>query len=364
MGTRRPPLLERLRERVLLADGAMGTQIQAADLDLERDFRGLENCSEILNETRPDFVRGVHEAYLAAGADCIETNTFGANRVVLAEFGLEGRTRELNRIAASLAREAADRWSSDARPRYVLGSMGPGTKLASLGHVDYDTLEASYAEQARGLLEGGVDALLLETHQDLLTLKAGVNGCKRARRALGREDVPILAQVTIETTGTMLVGSEIGAAVTTLAALGVDGIGLNCATGPAEMAEHVRYLAEHWPGLISVMPNAGLPMLVDGRTEYPLLPDELAVWQQRFVEEDGVALVGGCCGTTPEHIAALRAMLDARPDPAPRPRPDARLEPAVSSLYVSVPLRQENAVFAIGERSNANGSKRFRELLA
>ena len=364
MSAPRPPFRERIRERVLLCDGAMGTQIQAADLDLERDFRGLENCSEILNETRPDFVQDVHEAYLAAGADCIETNTFGANRVVLAEFGLAGRNYALNRRAAELAREAADRWSTPDRPRYVLGSMGPGTKLASLGHVDYDTLEASYAEQARGLLDGGVDVLLLETHQDLLTLKAGVNGCKTARRAAGREDVPILAQVTIETTGTMLVGSDIAAAVTTLAALGVDGIGLNCATGPAEMAEHVRYLAEHWPGIVSVMPNAGLPMLVDGRTEYPLLPDELADWQSRFVEEDGVALIGGCCGTGPEHIAALRAMLDARPDPAPRPRPHARLEPAVSSLYMSVPLRQENAVFAIGERSNANGSRRFRELLA
>ncbi|HHH35720.1 MAG TPA: methionine synthase [Gammaproteobacteria bacterium] len=355
--------IERLRRRVLLCDGGTGTLIQAEEWDLEKDFLGLENCSEILCRTRPDFVQRVHRTYFEAGADCVETNTFGANRVVLAEFGLADQAQELNRLAAGQAREVADSMATPDWPRYVLGSMGPGTKLCSLGHVDYDTLEASYAEQARGLLEGGVDAFLLETHQDLLTLKAAVNGCRIARRELGREDVPILTQVTIETTGSMLVGSDIACAVTSLAALDVDGIGLNCATGPTEMAEHVQYLGEHWPGLISVMPNAGLPMLVEGRTEYPLLPAELAEWQQRFVEEDGVNLIGGCCGTTPEHIAALRAMLDARPDPAPRAR-QVELIPAVSSLYTSVPLRQENAVFAIGERSNANGSKRFRELLA
>ncbi len=355
--------IDRLRRRVLLCDGGTGTLIQAEDWDLEKDFLGLENCSEILCRTRPDFVQHVHCTYFEAGADCVETNTFGANRVVLAEFGLQDQALELNRLAARLAREVAERFTTTDWPRYVLGSMGPGIKLCSLGHVDYDTLEDSYAEQARGLLEGGVDAFLLETHQDLLTLKAAVNGCKRARRELGREDVPIFTQVTIETTGTMLVGSDIACAVTTLAALDVDAIGLNCATGPAEMAEHVQYLGEHWPGLISVMPNAGLPMLVEGRTEYPLLPDELVDWQRRFIEEDGVNLIGGCCGTTPEHIAALRAMLDARKDPAPKTR-RVTLTPAVSSLYTSVPLRQENAVFAIGERTNANGSKRFRELLA
>ncbi len=352
--------LQALQQRVLLCDGGTGTLIQARTWDLERDFMGHENCSEVLVLTRPDFVEEVHRAYLEAGADCIETNTFGANRVVLAEFGLEARSQEINRRAANIARTLADQFSTPDRPRYVLGSIGPGTKLPSLGHIDYDTLEASYAEQARGLLEGGVDALLLETHQDLLTLKAAINGCREARR--GRGDVPILAQVTVETTGTLLVGSDLSAAVVTLAAMGVDGIGLNCATGPAEMAEHVRTLGETWPGLISVMPNAGLPLLVDGHTEYPLGPTELAYWQSRFVEEDGVNLIGGCCGTTPAHIAALRRMLDARPDPAPKRR-SVVLTPSVASLYTAVPFRQENALFAIGERSNANGSKKFRELL-
>ena len=354
--------IERLKQRVLLCDGGTGTLIQAEEWDLEKDFLGLENCSEILCTTRPDFVQRVHRTYFEAGADCVETNTFGANKIVLSEFDLQDQAYDLNVKAARLACEAAEAFSTPQWPRYVLGSIGPGTKLCSLGHVDYDALEASYAEQARGLLDGGVDAFLLETNQDLLTLKAAVNGCRMARRETGREDVPVFTQVTIETTGSMLVGSDIACAVTSLAALDVDAIGLNCATGPAEMAEHVQYLGENWPGYISVMPNAGLPMLVDGKTEYPLGAEELAEWQQRFIEEDGVNLVGGCCGTTPAHIAALRAMLDERASPAPVPR-QVRLTAAVSSLYASVALRQENSVFAIGERSNANGSKKFRELL-
>ncbi len=359
----KPKILDRFRERVLLCDGGTGTLIQAVDWDVEKDFLGLENCSEILTRTRPDFVEHVHRSYFEAGCDCVETNTFGANRVVLAEFGLADETHALNLESARIARRLADEFETPDWPRYVIGSMGPGTKLASLGHVTYDELESSYLEQAKGLIDGGVDLLLLETHQDLLTLKAGVNACKIARRELGREDLPIFAQVTIETTGTMLVGSDMACAITTLAALEVDGIGLNCATGPAEMAEHIAVLAESWPGLISVMPNAGLPMLVDGRTEYPLSAAELADWQRRFVEEDGVNLIGGCCGTTPDHMRALREMLDDRSSPAPIAR-QAEVVPSVSSLYTSVPLRQENAIFAIGERANANGSKRFRELLA
>lgn len=355
-------ITDRLKQTVLLCDGGTGTLIQAEEWDLDKDFVGLENCSEILCKTRPDFVQQMHRTYLEAGADCVETNTFGANKVVLAEFDLVDQTYELNKLAVELACKVTEEFSTAEQPRYVIGSMGPGTKLASLGHVDYDTLEDSYAEQARGLLDGGCDILLLETHQDLLTLKAGVNGCKIARRETGREDVPIFTQVTIETTGTMLVGSDIGCAITALAALDVDGIGLNCATGPAEMAEHVQYIGENWPGFISIMPNAGLPMLVEGRTEYPLTPDELAEWQERFIEEDGVHLIGGCCGTTPQHIARLREMLDSRNDKAPLQR-KVTLVPALSSLYSSVPLRQENAIFAIGERSNANGSKKFRELL-
>ena len=361
--TARPTFLERLSQRVLLCDGGTGTLIQAEDWDVEKDFMGLENCSEILVATRPDFVEKVHRAYFEAGADCVETNTFGANKVVFAEFDLVERTYELNRDAAAIARRLADEYSTPEQPRYVLGSVGPGTKLASLGHTSYDILEESYAEQARGLIDGGIDCFLLETNQDLLTIKAAINGCKIARREKGREDIPIFVQVTIETTGTMLVGSDIGCATTVLDAMDIDGIGLNCATGPAEMAEHVKYLGEKWRKFISVMPNAGLPMLVDGKTEYPLLPYELAEWQGRFVEEDGINLIGGCCGTTPEHIRQLRAMLDARSNQAPVHR-DPQWEASVASLYTSVPLRQERAIFAIGERSNANGSKKFRELLA
>ncbi|OIQ90176.1 methionine synthase [mine drainage metagenome] len=357
-----PSFIERLRSRVLLCDGGTGTLIQAETWDVEKDFAGLENCSEILVETRPDFVEKVHRTYFEAGADCVETNTFGANKVVFAEFDLVARTYELNRRAAEIARHVADEFSTPDWPRYVLGSIGPGTKLASLGHTTYDILEDSYAEQARGLIDGGIDCFLLETNQDLLTIKAAVNGCKIARLEKNRQDLPIFVQVTIETTGTMLVGSDIACAATSLDALDIEGLGLNCATGPAEMSEHVKYLGEKWRGMISVMPNAGLPMLVDGQTEYPLLPFELAEWQQRFVEEDGVNLIGGCCGTTPEHIRQLRAMLDARANRAPVAR-NPQWEPSVSSLYTSVPLRQENAVFAIGERSNANGSRKFRDLL-
>jgi len=354
--------LERLQQRVLLCDGGTGTLIQAEDWDVEKDFLGLENCSEILVATRPDFVEKVHRAYFDAGADCVETNTFGANKVVFAEFDLVERTYELNKRAAEIARRLANEYSTPDWPRYVLGSVGPGTKLASLGHASYDVLEDSYAEQARGLLDGGIDCFLLETNQDLLTIKAAVNGCKIGRREKGREDVPIFVQVTIETTGTMLVGSDIACAATAIDALDVDGMGLNCVTGPTEMAEHVKYLGEHWRKMISVMPNAGMPMLVDGKTEYPLLPFEMVEWQERFIAEDGVNLIGGCCGTSPAHIRALREMLDARPDKAPVKR-TPQWEPSVSSLYTSVPLRQENAVFAIGERSNANGSKKFRDLL-
>jgi len=353
--------LERIRQQVLLADGGTGTLIQAQDWDIEKDFLGLENCSEILCQTRPDFVKSVHQAYFAVGADCVETNTFGANKVVFAEFDLVSQTYQLNLQAAQLAKAVAEQFTTPEWPRYVLGSIGPGTKLPSLGHISYDILVDSYAEQARGLIDGGVDVLLLETNQDLLTIKSAIQGCRIALKER-QIQLPLIAQVTIETTGTMLVGSDISSVVTTLAAMDVDFIGLNCATGPAEMAEHIKYLGENWPGFISVMPNAGLPLLVNGQTEYPLLPSELASWQQRFIEEDGIHLIGGCCGTTPQHIAALRAMLDARIHPVPKSR-SVRLTPAVSSLYTSVELRQENSVFAIGERSNANGSKKFREAL-
>ena len=357
----RPHLLDALRDRVLLADGGTGSRVQAMTLDVERDYWGRENCTDVLVLSRPDIVREIHRGYFAAGADMVETNSFGASPVTLAEFDLADRAFEINKLAGELAREAAEEFA-DGRHRWVLGSVGPGTKLPSLGNIAYDPLEAALAEQCRGLIAGGVDAILIETCQDPLQIKAAVNGARIARAAAGT-DTPVFVQVTVETTGTLLVGPDIAAAATIVQALDVPLIGLNCATGPQEMAEHLRWLASNWPGLLSVLPNAGLPELVDGQTHYPLRPAEMASWIERFVAEDGVNLVGGCCGTGLEHIAALDAMLRRRGDP--RPAPVARRAvwvPSVASLYQHVPLRQENAFFAIGERCNANGSKKWRQL--
>jgi 5-methyltetrahydrofolate--homocysteine methyltransferase len=356
----RPHLLDALRDQVLLCDGAVGTRVQAMTLDLEADFAGQENCTEVLNLTRPDLVRDIHHGYLAAGADIVQTNTFGGSPITLGEFGLQDRAFEINRIAGELAREAAEGFS-DFRHRWVIGSIGPGTKLPSLGNIAYDPLEAALAEQSRGLIAGGVDAILIETCQDTLQIKAAVNGAKLAR-AEAKVEIPIFVQVTVETTGTLLVGPDIAAAATVVHALDVPLIGLNCATGPQEMAEHVRWLAANWPGMLSVQPNAGLPELVDGHTRYPLGAEEMASWLERFVAEDGVNLIGGCCGTSSSHITALDAMLKRRGEfrPAPVARKSVWM-PSVASLYQQVPLRQENSYFSIGERCNANGSKKWRE---
>ena len=353
-------LLDHLHHRVLLCDGGTGALVQAMNLSVDKDFMGLENCTDILVESRPDVVRSIAMKYFEAGADMVETNTFGASPVTLAEFGVADKAFALNRRAAELAREAAEEFT-DGRDRFVLGSVGPGTKLPSLGHIGYDALEAAYLTQCAGQIAGGADAILIETCQDPLQIKAAVNGAKLARGQAGTE-TPILVQVTVETTGTLLVGADIAAAATVAHALGVPSLGLNCAAGPQEMLEHVKYLVENWPGLISVQPNAGLPELVDGQTRYPLLPDELAVWHERFAGM-GVNLLGGCCGTTPAHIAATDRML-RRIGAGNRPAPVRRTVhwvPAVASLYSQVPLRQENAFLAIGERCNANGSKKFRD---
>src|SRR5580698_9362034 len=309
----RPHLLDALRDQVLLCDGGMGSRAQALPLEVEKDYWGRENCTDVLNSCRPDLVRDIHRGYFEAGADMVETNTFGASPVTLAEFDLADRAFEINKIAGELAREAAETFS-DGRTRYVLGSIGPGTKLPSLGNIAYDPLEEALFTQCRGLIAGGVDAFLIETCQDTLQIKAAVNGAKRACREAGR-DTPIFVQVTVETTGTLLVGPDIAAAATVVHALDVPLMGLNCATGPQEMAEHVRWLGTNWPGLLSVQPNAGLPELVDGQTHYPLGAAELASWLERFVAEDGVNLIGGCCGTSVPHIAALDAMLKRRGNP-------------------------------------------------
>jgi 5-methyltetrahydrofolate--homocysteine methyltransferase len=357
----RPHLLDALRDTVLLCDGGMGSRVQALTLDVERDYWGRENCTDVLVLSRPDLVREIHRGYFEAGADMVETNTFGASPVTLGEFDLSDRAFEINKIAGELAREAAETFS-DGRHRYVVGSIGPGTKLPSLGNIGYDPLEAALTEQCRGLIAGGVDAILIETCQDTLQIKAAVNGAKIARTAAGA-DTPIFVQVTVETTGTLLVGPDIASAAAVIGALDVPLMGLNCATGPQEMAEHVGWLAANWPGLISVQPNAGLPELVDGQTHYPLNGADLASWLERFVTQDGVNLIGGCCGTSIPHITALDAMLRKLSGfrPAPVPRKPIWV-PGVASLYQAVPLRQENAIFAIGERCNANGSKKWREL--
>jgi len=346
-----------LAERVVVADGAMGTMLQASEATVE-DFAGYEGCNEILNVTRPDIVTGVHEAYLDAGADCLTTNSFGANLSNLGEYGIADRIGELSLASARLARAAADRWATPDRPRWVLGSMGPGTKLPTLGHVTFGELRDAYQANADGLLQGGADALIIETCYDLLQAKAAIVGAKRAVASLAR-DALIIVQVTIETTGVMLLGSEIGAALTALEPPGIDMIGLNCATGPGEMSEHLRYLAAHSPIPISCEPNAGLPELTADGARYPLTPDGLADAHDRFTREFGLSLVGGCCGTTPEHIAALAGRVADRPSARRRPRP----EPGVASLYQHVPFRQDTAFLAIGERTNANGSKAFREAM-
>ena len=255
-------LLDLLKERVLLCDGGMGSRVQMLDLDVERDYWGMENCTDVLVLSRPDLVREIHRGYYEAGADMVETNTFGASPITLGEFDISDKAFEINKQAGELAREAAESFK-DGRQRFVLGSVGPGTRLPSLGHVAYQPLEDALTVQARGLIAGGVDAILIETCQDPLQIKAAVNGVKVARAEAGT-DTPIFVQVTVETTGTLLVGSDIAAAATVIHALDVPLIGLNCATGPAEMSEHVKWLAENWPGLISVQPNAGLPELVDG----------------------------------------------------------------------------------------------------
>ncbi|MGS2804831.1 methionine synthase [Nocardia sp. MW-W600-9] len=358
-------LLDTLRRRVVIGDGATGTMLQAADLTLD-DFRGLEGCNEILNDTRPDVLRAIHRAYFEAGADAVETNTFGCNLPNLADYDIADRIRDLSERGTRLAREVADEMgpSADGTPRYVLGSMGPGTKLPTLGHAPFVSLRDAYTEAALGMLDGGADAILVETCQDLLQVKAAITGSRRAMVAAGRR-IPIIAHVTVETTGTMLVGSEIGAALTALEPLGIDMIGLNCATGPDEMSEHLRHLSRHSQIPVSVMPNAGLPVLGANGAEYPLTPEELAVAMSGFVSEFGLSLVGGCCGTTPEHIRqvaeAVRAVEATLPPIEARRTPEH--EPAVSSMYTAVPFEQDASILMIGERTNANGSKAFRDAM-
>jgi 5-methyltetrahydrofolate--homocysteine methyltransferase len=354
-----PGFLDLVRERVVVYDGATGTYIQGLDLTAD-DFGGpdLEGCNEYLVVTRPDAIRQFHAAYLDVGCDVVETDTFGGFAIPLAEYGLAERTHELNVVAARLAKEVAADYSTPDHPRFVAGSVGPGTKMPSLGHLPFAELRDAYEVQINGLLEGGVDLLVIETQYDLLGLKAAMIGARRAMAAVGRE-VPLQVQVTIELTGRMLPGTEIGAALAAVDPLRPDVFGLNCATGPSEMGEHLRHLSQHSRVPISCLPNAGLPSVVDGRMSYDLTPEQLAEHQRRFITELGVRVIGGCCGTGPDHI---RALVDECRDLTPAERAPQH-EPGATSIYSLVPFDQDTSFLIIGERTNANGSKRFREAM-
>ncbi|MEX1316596.1 MAG: homocysteine S-methyltransferase family protein, partial [Synechococcaceae cyanobacterium] len=367
--------LERLHapERpVIVFDGATGTSLQQMDLSAA-DFGGpaLEGCNEHLVFSKPESVQAVHRQFLEAGADVIETDTFGATSLVLAEYDIADQAFALNQRAAELAREMADAYTTPEKPRFVAGSMGPTTKLPTLGHVDFDTMKASFAEQAEGLLAGDVDLFIVETCQDVLQIKAALQGLEAAFSRTGQRR-PLMVSVTMETTGTMLVGSDIAAVVAILEPFPIDVLGLNCATGPEQMKEHIRYLSEHSPFVVSCIPNAGLPENIGGVAHYRLTPLELKMQLLHFVEDLGVQVIGGCCGTTPEHIRAL-AELAAELKPAPRQvrtpqtrhaRPLLQVEPSAASIYGTTPYHQDNSFLIIGERLNASGSRKVRELLA
>ena len=351
--------LQALHERVVIFDGAMGTNLQLLGLAPD-DFGGteLEGCNEVLVDTRPDLVAQVHRSFFEVGCDVVETDTFGSTSVVLAEYGLGDQARALTRTAAELACAVRDEFSTAERPRWVAGSMGPGTKFPTLGQISYADFRDAYEEQALGLLEGGVDFLLIETQFDLLSVKAAVNGARRAMVSLDRI-VPLQTQVTIELTGRMLPGTEVGAALTVLDSMQVDVVGLNCATGPVEMSEALRHLSAASRTPIACIPNAGLPSVVDGMMHYDLTPDGLAEHLHRFVTEFGVSAVGGCCGTTPAHLAAV---VERCAGVVPAPRTPVH-EPAAASIYTSVPFHQDTSFLMVGERTNANGSKQFREAM-
>jgi 5-methyltetrahydrofolate--homocysteine methyltransferase len=354
------PFLELLNEKIIVFDGATGTHLQGQQLTAD-DFGGehLNGCNEYLVVSKPSAVELVHSDYLEAGADVVETDSFGSTSIVLAEYGLAERAYELNLKAAQIARRVASGFSTPSRPRYVAGSMGPTTKLPSLGHIEFHTMASAYAEQARGLVDGGADLLCVETCQDILQVKAALYGIFRYFEQ-ARKRVPVITSVTVETMGTLLLGTEIAAALVSLEPYDIDVIGMNCATGPMEMSEHVRVLAGSSPKPLFVMPNAGIPENVGGHAHYKLTPDELARFLSHFVRDLGVSVVGGCCGTTREHI---RRVAEAVGGLAPKAR-TIDFVPSASSLYQSSALHLEPPPVLIGERTNANGSKQFRDLLA
>lgn len=339
---------------ILIFDGACGSNLQTMEIP-DSAWPGREGCNEYLNVTAGEIVQDLHGRFLAAGANVIETNTFGASSVVLAEYDLQDQVEAINLAAVKNARAAIDASGRDA---FIAGSIGPTTKLPSLGHISVDDLAKAFREQMHALVAGGVDLLIIETCQDLLQARTAVIAAQDVMNALGRE-VPVMVSLTIETTGTMLVGADVAAAATSLQPLGLFGLGLNCATGPAGMESHIRYLAQNWPARISAIPNAGMPEVVDGQTCYRLEPEAYAAALRNFIEHEGVSIVGGCCGTRPEHIAALCNALDGV---TPKPR-HITPPPRLASSYQSVDLQQQPAPTMFGERCNANGSRKFRDLL-
>lgn len=361
----RSRFLDVLGSRVLVLDGGMGTSTHRYSLSVDGDYAGCENCTDILSQTRPELVEEIHRSFFAAGSDAVETNTFGTPVHVLDEFDLGDSSYALSKQSAEIARAAADAFSTDEKPRFVLGSMGPGTKLITLGQISWEKMLGSYREAMRGLIAGGADAILIETCQDLLQVKCAINAALGALDDEGRtaEDVPLMVSITIEQMGTMLVGSSLEAAVASLRRYPIASLGLNCATGPVEMGEHIKYLSRGWDRAISCYPNAGLPILQDGETVYPLGPDPMAASLRTFVEQYGVSVVGGCCGTTPEHISAMSAAVSGLVPGRAFVEGSGGFEASSSSLFTPVPHRQDGSFLIVGERCNASGSRKFKRLL-
>jgi 5-methyltetrahydrofolate--homocysteine methyltransferase len=351
--------LDLVKEKIVVFDGAMGTYLQSLNLSID-DWGGpnFENCSENLLYTRPDAIEKVHTSFLDVGCDVIETNSFGGSEVVLTEFGIADKTYDVNKRAAELAKRIASDYSTADKPRFVAGSIGPGTKLPTLGHITYRDLKEAYREQVRGLVEGGSDLLIVETCQDLLQTKAALAAIFEHFEN-NKVRIPVIAQVTIEIFGTMLNGTEIGAALTALEPFPIDVIGMNCGTGPKHMSDSFKYLCENSPLPVSVLPNAGLPEVKDGKQHYDETPESFAAQVEHFVKDFGANIVGGCCGTSPEH---LRQVIERVGGLAPKER-NARLAPGASSIYFQQPYSQDASFLIVGERVNASGSKKMRDLL-
>src|SRR6185369_3588639 len=351
--------LDLLREKIIIFDSAMGTYLQSLNLSID-DWGGpkFENCSENLLYTKPGAIRAVHTSFLEIGCDVIETNSFGGSEVVLTEFGIADKTYDVNLKAAQLAKEIASDYSTPEKPRFVAGSIGPGTKLPTLGHITYPLLKDAYREQVRGLIDGGSDVLIVETCQDLLQTKAALAAIFEHFEK-HKIKLPVMAQVTIEVFGTMLNGTEIGAALTALEPFPIDVIGMNCGTGPKHMTDSFRYLCENSPLPVSVLPNAGLPEVKDGKQHYDETPESFAAQVEHFAKDFGANIVGGCCGTSPEH---LRQVIERVGGMSPKQR-DAKLTPSASSIYFQQPYTQDASFLIVGERVNASGSKKMRDLL-